>query len=328
MMNRRYLYYTFHNGKNPKWRYYLTSYLWWKTPHCIHRFFFNKAMKALKRRDDRDYINERVAYYNKLVDNDTFPAEAFREGSVMLKDQQITGQKVYFLDSIRYAKAFDPSLRWILLPGDITHIPSLPSITKSRPIAGDNACSVIMKLDKVRHFIFTHDTLSFREKKDMCIFRGGLNPRRLKFVEMYDNNPMFTVGATKGDSKWKVPKMTIPEHLQYKFIMSIEGNDVASNLKWIMSSNSIAVMPKPTYETWFMEGKLVPNYHYIEVAPDFSNVEERIRYYMDHPEEAEAIIKHAHEYVSQFKDREREDIISYLVLAKYFKITNNVPENG
>lgn len=325
MMNNKNLYYTFHNGKNPKWRYYLSAYSWWAMPHCIHKMFFNNAMQALKHRDDLDYIKERVDYYNKLVGNDAFSAEAFREGSVMLRDQQITGQKVYFLDAIRYAKAFAQSLRWILLPGDITHIPSLPSITKSRPIAGDNAFSVIMKLDKVRHFIFTQDKLSFHDKKNMCIFRGGLNPRRLKFVEKYDNNPLFNVGATKGNSKWSVPKMTIPEHLQYKFIMSIEGNDVASNLKWIMSSNSIAVMPKPTYETWFMEGKLVANYHYIEVAPDFSDVEERIRYYMSHPDEAEKIIRHAHEYVSQFRDKERENIISYLVLEKYFKITNHVP---
>lgn len=58
---------------------------------------------------------------------------------------------------------------------------------------------------------------------------------------------------------------TIREHLDYKFIMAIEGNDVASNLKWVMSSNSLAVMPRPTCETWFMEGTLIPDYHYIEV---------------------------------------------------------------
>ena len=42
------------------------------------------------------------------------------------------------------------------------------------------------------------------------------------------------------------PKKTIREHLDYKFIMALEGNDVASNLKWVMSSNSIAVMTRPT----------------------------------------------------------------------------------
>jgi spore maturation protein CgeB len=71
-----------------------------------------------------------------------------------------------------------------------------------------------------------------------------------------------------------------------------------------------------------MGGTLKPNYHYIEVKDDFSDLEERLQYYIDHPEEAEAIIQHAHEYVDQFRDEERERLISLLVLKKYFEITN------
>lgn len=82
-------------------------------------------------------------------------------------------------------------------------------------------------------------------------------------------------------------------------------------------------MPKPTCESWFMEGKLIPNYHYIEIKSDYSDLKERLTYYIDHPEEAEAIICHAHEYVDQFRDRKRENLISYLVLKKYFDITNS-----
>ena len=74
------------------------------------------------------------------------------------------------------------------------------------------------------------------------------------------------------------------DHLGYKFIMCLEGNDVATNLKWVMSSNSLAVMPKPVYETWYMEGRLIPNYHYVEIKPDYSDLEERIQYYIDHPD--------------------------------------------
>jgi len=43
-------------------------------------------------------------------------------------------------------------------------------------------------------------------------------------------------------------------------------------------------------------------------------------YYTAHPDEAEAIIRHAHEYIEQFKDKKREEIISLLVLDKYFKL--------
>jgi hypothetical protein len=51
-------------------------------------------------------------------------------------------------------------------------------------------------------------------------------------------------------------------------------------------------------------------------------LEERLQYYIDHLDEAEAIIQHAHEYVDQFRDKERENLISLLVLKKYFEITN------
>ena len=114
---------------------------------------------------------------------------------------------------------------------------------------------------------------------------------------------------------------TSPIENDYKFILALEGNDVASNLKWIMSSNSIAVMPRPTCETWFMEGTLIPDYHYIEIKPDFSDLEERLNYYIEHVDESLEIIRHAHEYVSQFKDKRRENLISLLVLDKYFKMT-------
>lgn len=114
--------------------------------------------------------------------------------------------------------------------------------------------------------------------------------------------------------------MTIRQHLNFRYVLALEGIDVASNLKWVMSSNSIAVMPRPNYETWFMEGKLIPNYHYIEVKEDFSDLEAKLDYYSSHIVEAEAIIAHAHEWVEQFMDKEREEVIALLVLQKYFKI--------
>ncbi|RYZ99434.1 MAG: lipopolysaccharide biosynthesis protein, partial [Sphingobacteriaceae bacterium] len=93
---------------------------------------------------------------------------------------------------------------------------------------------------------------------------------------------------------------------------------------WILSSNSIAVMPKPKYETWFMEGRLVPNVHYILIKDDYSDLEERINYYINHTDEALAIIQNANIFVQQFFDRQKEDLISLLVLQKYFERTGQL----
>lgn len=69
----------------------------------------------------------------------------------------------------------------------MTTVPDVPSIVKSRPICGDNANSVLLNLDKVRHFIFLRDDIPFRKKSDKAIFRLAITrrPHRERFMRMY-----------------------------------------------------------------------------------------------------------------------------------------------
>ncbi len=118
--------------------------------------------------------------------------------------------------------------------------------------------------------------------------------------------------------------MSIDEQLRNKFIISIEGNDVATNLKWIMSSNSLCLMRRPRFETWFMEGALVPGHHYVLLKDDFSDLEEKLDYYRSSPEEAIGIIQNANAYVEQFKDPVLEQLLGVLVMQRYFTLTNQM----
>ena len=89
-----------------------------------------------------------------------------------------------------------------------------------------------------------------------------------------------------------------------------------------MSSNSIAVMTRPILvKPGLWKESLIPDYHYIEIKDDLSDLEEKLNYYIAHPAEAEQIVEHAHEYVSQFFDAGRERLISLLVMDKYFQVT-------
>lgn len=323
-MNIQKLKYKFHSGKNSKPWYYIKEYARLYTPACILIWRGQHLLDKAKKRKDYDYILNRVNYYNKLTeDNILLNKDLWEKKAVKVAEQPMTRQKVYYLDTLEYARCFDGNNKWNLLPGDITYVEDIPTIVKSRPIHGENQNSVLLKMDKVRHFIFVKDKLSFAEKKDQAIFRGKIACKdiRVQFVKKFFGNPRFDIGTIDLiKPEWKSDKISIYDHLKYKYVMALEGNDVASNLKWIMSSNSIAVMPKPYYETWFMEGTLKPDYHYIEVKPDFSDLEEKMDYYTAHPDEAQAIINHAHEYVEQFKDKQREDIISLMVLDKYFSL--------
>ena len=60
---------------------------------------------------------------------------------------------------------FDPTLKICLFLAMSTHVPDEPGIVKSRPIEGDNACSVLLKLNKVRHYVFVKDSKAFATKK-------------------------------------------------------------------------------------------------------------------------------------------------------------------
>jgi hypothetical protein len=235
--------------------------------------------------------------------------------------------KVYFFDTYEFTRYFSSKLKANFLFGDITQIPDEPTIVKSRPIYGDNECSVILKLNKIRHYIFVEDKKTYGTKKNMLVGRSvvKLQPR-ISFFEMYFNHPMCDLGQINHNKNphWIKEKMTIDQQLEFKFILCIEGYDVASNLKWVMSSNSLAVMPQPKYETWFMEGKLIPNVHYVLIKDDYSDLEDRMTHYINNPEEALQIIKNANGFVDQFNDKKREELISLFVLEKYFYKTGQM----
>ncbi len=79
--------------------------------------------------------------------------------------------------------------------GDVTFVPDEPAIVKSRPVKGDNSNSILLNLDKVRHFTFLNDRKDFRKKKDMLVSRNYVRqPHRLKFLEMYIDHPMCNIG--------------------------------------------------------------------------------------------------------------------------------------
>jgi len=306
--------------KNNKLKYYIVNYIRQYLPGVIFRKLLSKKISYINH-VDAEYVCQRVDYYNKLTDKQDIDSENFADIKT-LKNK--TKRNVYYFDTYEYLRYFPENLKLAPLFGDIIHIPDTPSITKSRPIAGDNENSVLLRLDKIRHFLFVKDKNRFEEKKNKMVGRSKAGQEhRIRFLTMYINHPLCDIGQVNCDRNPQFirPRMTIEEHLKYKFILCLEGNDVASNLKWVMSSNSIAVMPKPKYETWFMEGTLIPNFHYILIKDDFSDLEERLNYYIEHVDEAKQIIENAHKYVAQFFNKKQEDLIALLVLKKYFERT-------
>ena len=106
------------------------------------------------------------------------------------------------------------------------------------------------------------------------------------------------------------------EQLQSKFLLSLEGNDVATGLKWMLYSNSAVVMPRPTCETWACEGELMPFKHYIPVKYDLSDIEEVFDWCLTNLDAAEEIANNGRRFIENFLDEPLETEILRQVIAK------------
>ena len=282
-------------------------------------------------------IRSRVNYYNKINEEFQLSENAVTNDELLFKQmlklkkryvnkKPVKKRTTYFFDLFSVFSFFPKHKKLDYKFGDITHTFPSPTIVKSRPILNSKN-SVIMGLNKVRHFNFIEDPINFAEKKDMAVWRGYAknSENREYFIKNYYDVPTFDIGqpAPKVNEPWHRPYMPISEQLRFKFIFCIEGADTATNIKWVMSSNSVCVMPKPKYETWFMEGKLKPDFHYICLKDDFSDAEEKINFFIKHPDHVKKIISNANDYVEQFKNKRKEKLISLLVLDKYFSYSKN-----
>ena len=309
--------------RNNKQKYYLLNYLSLILPDFLFRNRLDKILNSFKNHEIL-YVKERVNYYNKLKNFQELPNKINQLKKFKIKNFHRT----YFFDTYQYTRFFDKKLKLKMLFGDIVHVPELPSVVKSRPINNNNQNSILLKLNKIRHFTFTNDKNKFENKKNKIIGRSAItlkHKKRIEFFKIYFNHPLCNLGAINKNTpypKWLKNKISIEEHLKYKFIMCVEGVDVATNLKWVMSSKSIAVMPKPKIESWFMENRLIPDYHYIEIKEDYSNLETKLNHFIKNTKKCNEIIKNANEYVLQFKNKKRENLISLLVLEKYLHFTN------
>ena len=321
--------------KNIKSFYYLRHVLAALVPRIFYRLRLKSELKKIKHYDKK-YIFSRLNYYHKKEDGFKVSENSMTnknflyrqlgkiKENIIKKNQKVKKHTTYFFDLYKLFSYFDNKKKLDFIFGDITKAQTIPTIVKSRPIIdGDN--SIILNLNKVRHFHFINDHKNFIDKKNKAVWRGyGENSEaRQYFLKNYHHISIFNIGQTGPllEAPWVKNFMPIAEQLNYKFIFCIEGVDTATSIKWVMSSNSVCVMPKPKYETWFMEGTLKPDVHYIEINDDFSNAEQKIKYYIEHPNKVLKIIENAQDHVKQFKYSRREKLISLMVLDKYFSLS-------
>lgn len=309
--------------KNSRFGYYARSLLRFALPARSCRRKLDALLRAVPPGEE-DAIRARVDYCNRV--SSPFDPDEIDDP---FRFSWWQGKLNFHIDLHEFLRYFDPALKVRYRFGDKTFVPDRPTLVKARPIAGDNANSVLFKLNKIRHFVFVSDPLPFAKKRDQLVWRGNAaQPNRRRFLEKYFHHPRCDVGHAhmrQTDQPWAKGYLSIAEQLQSKFVLALEGNDVASNLKWIMAANSLCFMSKPRFETWFLEGWLVPGRHYVLLQDDFADVDEKMDYYLAHPAEALDIIRNAQAHAALFRNEARERLVALLVLRKYFALSGQWP---
>lgn len=308
------------------------------TAAFIPRFFFQKELQSILKiilkldKNTLSKIHQRVHFYNKISKD--FSSEFFANPDKCPINALPFSQTSYAFDAYKISKYFSDDLLWIKSFLDINYNFDTPTICKSRPIdalKGSNANNVLLKLDANRHFCFFKDSFKFEDKKDKAVFRGAcFQPLRQRFLSLCQDNKNCDIANILRRNSLFSRKNYLSKRAQctFKFIISLEGHDVSSNLKWAMGSNSLVLAPKMTCESWFMESALVPNEHFALLKDDFSNLNELIDFYIQNPAKALEIISHAHSYCAQFLDSKTEFYISILVLLKYFYYSKQLDESA
>lgn len=181
---------------------------------------------------------------------------------------------------------------------------------------------IVWKLNTKRHYGDLSKTacldIPWSSKQNSSVFRGKLNGAAIfdpisneeKCLQMPRCRLVYThvnstlVDAFLTDMMHKLPSkiadvqlmtsiFSIHDLLRYKGLVMLEGNDVSSGLKWALLSNSVVLMPRPTFTSWAMEELLEPWVHYVPLDEGLTDVEDKMQWIVENDAEAQQISKRA-----------------------------------
>jgi tetratricopeptide (TPR) repeat protein len=154
---------------------------------------------------------------------------------------------------------------------------------------------------------------TWENRKSSLFWRGGSSGYdrpsiRMQVTNMLYNNLNSNVRLTKWGN-WENEK-DIPEehfadrcdiqtHLNYKYILIVDGNCIASNHQWVFGSGSVPVMvTHPDNNYWFKKF-LKPMENYVPIKYDLSDLAEKLQWLVENDVEAQKIANNALQFSKQ-----------------------------
>lgn len=108
--------------------------------------------------------------------------------------------------------------------------------------------------------------------------------------------------------KWDIRKQE-----EQKMLISIEGNDLASGLKWMLYSTSVVLMVPPTKMSFALENFLEPWIHFVPLKADWSDLEKMVDWVHENDGEAEQIALNGKTFISDLLFGEEAELDNALI---------------
>lgn len=154
---------------------------------------------------------------------------------------------------------------------------------------------------------------------------------RYAFVSRYFDTEGFDIGfrqAYRGGgrlercnefrkvARFNVDAVKPAEQLQYKYLISIQGKDVGSSFGWHVGTNSVVMKESYSWEVFF-DCHFRPWEHYVPIAPDFSDIPEKMAWCESNPDACQAMVDKRHEVVRLLIDPDIRREALTRVVARY-----------
>ncbi len=115
-------------------------------------------------------------------------------------------------------------------------------------------------------------------------------------------------------------RVQIHKQYRYKFLLAIPGNDCASNIFWVLRSNSILMMVDSEWETALHAG-LQPWVHYVPVKANIEDILEKHNKLLSDESLCREIISNAQQFMQWIIDPTFRDQLDHYSLKNYLKMT-------
>ena len=225
----------------------------------------------------------------------------------------------------------------VMAEGDLRGRPDMAHALVKNRVQGSTEGTIIRCMGERRHWDRvreyhnwkSHDP-SFVSKCPAVVWRGTTTGAaewcgsRFKLVEeWFDRTPEVDVGFSficqgkDAFDKYVKGPMRPEDMVKYRYIVSARGNDKDSGLNWKLCTNSVVLMCPPETTSWLMESLLEPWVHYVPLRPDFTDLQERVRWCEGHLDACAKISENARTYMAQFMDEERERELENAVLRHH-----------